>query len=138
MLLKEIAMNDKKLSIGEFAKLTGTTVRTLQYYDSMDVLKPSYLDSNNHRFYTEKDETRYYQVVALKKLGMSLNQINEFIKSDYSDEDVNIIISRSIKQTNLEISKLEKTIKNLNELKTKLADTQELDWKMMYKKYLKD
>ena len=131
-------MNDKKLSIGEFAKLTGTTVRTLQYYDSMDVLKPSFLDSNNHRFYTEADETRYYQVVALKKLGMSLNQINEFIKSDYSYEDVHIIISRSIKQTTQEISKLEGTIKNLNELKQKLSDTDEIDWKMMYKKYLKD
>ena len=131
-------MNDKKLSIGEFAKLTGTTVRTLQYYDSMDVLKPSFLDSNNHRFYTEGDEMRYYQVVALKKLGLSLTQINEFIKSDFTNEDVHIIITRSIKQTSQAIRKLEDMIKKLDELKQKLTDTSELDWKMMYKEYLKD
>lgn len=40
-------------SISQVAKLTGISIRTLQYYDEIDLLKPSELTSSGYRLYDE-------------------------------------------------------------------------------------
>lgn len=62
-------------SIGQLSRKTGVTVRTLDYYDEIDLLKPSSTTEGGHRLYDEDDVLRLQQVLALKYMGFSLEQI---------------------------------------------------------------
>jgi MerR family transcriptional regulator, thiopeptide resistance regulator len=60
--------------VHEFAELSGVTVKTLHHYDRLGLLKPRRTETG-YRIYAEGDLERLQQVVALKYLGLSLQQI---------------------------------------------------------------
>ena len=64
--------------VGELAALTGVTVRALQHYDRLGLLKPSRTGSG-HRVYRRGDEKRVRHILALRAIGMSLHQIAELL-----------------------------------------------------------
>ena len=67
---------DKKMfQAREFAELTGVTVRTLHHYDRLGLLKPTRYTRAGFRLYSEDDFARLEQIVALKFIGFSLNEI---------------------------------------------------------------
>lgn len=61
--------------VGELAKSAGLTVRTLHHWDAIGLLSPSSRTSSGHRLYGDADVRRLYQVVALRDLGLPLEQI---------------------------------------------------------------
>jgi DNA-binding transcriptional MerR regulator len=63
----------------EFANLTGVTVRTLHHYDRLGLLKPSRYSQAGYRLYSEGDFARLEQIVALKFIGFSLNEIKNIL-----------------------------------------------------------
>jgi DNA-binding transcriptional MerR regulator len=63
------------LKVGELARRTGLTVRTLHHYDEIDLLKPSWHTETGHRLYTAADVARLQQVISLRQLGFSLEEI---------------------------------------------------------------
>ena len=73
-------------SSGEFARMAQITVRTVRYYDKQNILKPSLVTPTGARFYTEEDFARLQQIMLLKYLGFSLEDIRELTvnDSDYS------------------------------------------------------
>jgi DNA-binding transcriptional MerR regulator len=58
----------------EFARLAGVTFKALHHYDRVGLLKPRRADSG-YRLYAEQDLARLEQIVALKFLGLPLQQI---------------------------------------------------------------
>lgn len=64
-------------SSGEFAGKAHITKKTIRYYDEHNILKPSYVNENGARFYTEEDFARLQQILFLKYLGFSLDDIKE-------------------------------------------------------------
>jgi DNA-binding transcriptional MerR regulator len=77
---------DKKLfQTQEFANLSGVTVRTLHHYDRLGLLKPSRYTGAGFRLYSEDDFARLEQIVALKFIGFSLNEIKNILKHGTSD-----------------------------------------------------
>lgn len=66
-------------SIGEFAKKTGVTIRTLHYYDEIDLLEPSFTSAAGRRFYSNDDIIQLQKIVSLKFLGYSLEKIHNLI-----------------------------------------------------------
>lgn len=77
---------DKKLfQPREFAKLSGVTVRTLHHYDRMGLLKPTRYTGAGFRLYSENDFARLEQIVALKFIGFSLNEIKNILKRGTTD-----------------------------------------------------
>ncbi|USO02114.1 MAG: MerR family transcriptional regulator [Alphaproteobacteria bacterium] len=68
--------------VKELSKLSGITIRTLQYYDKINLLKPSKRLSNNYRVYSETDLAKLQQILALKFLGFNLTQIKLFLSGD--------------------------------------------------------
>ncbi|MGC6174309.1 MerR family transcriptional regulator [Lacrimispora sp. 38-1] len=70
-------MENKKdlLTIGELARLAGVTIRTLQYYDEKNLLKPV-VTEGGRRKYTSDDILRLEQILFLKSLGFSLDVID--------------------------------------------------------------
>src|SRR4051794_2075436 len=65
----------KLLKIGELAKAAGITVRSLHHYDHIGLLSPTTDHESGHRLYNQKDVERLQQIVSLKSLGLSLEDI---------------------------------------------------------------
>ena len=68
---------------GEAAKKMDVTVRTLQHYDREGLLSPSAMSEGGRRLYTDKDMVKLHQILSLKHLGFSLDDIkNRLIPLD--------------------------------------------------------
>jgi DNA-binding transcriptional MerR regulator len=65
------------LKVGELAKRTGLTVRTLHHYDEMGLLKPSLHTEAGYRLHTRDDVARLQQVLSLRQLGFALEEIRD-------------------------------------------------------------
>ncbi|MBN1058324.1 methyltransferase domain-containing protein [Clostridium botulinum] len=63
------------MKIGEFAKRSGVTVKTLLHYDKIGLLKPSEKTEVGYRIYCEDDFLRLQQITTLKFIGISLREI---------------------------------------------------------------
>lgn len=64
---------------GELAKLCGVSVRTVQYYDSRNILVPSKLSEGGRRLYSEQDLKRMKIICFLRDAGISINSIGELL-----------------------------------------------------------
>lgn len=67
-------------TIKEVADLTGVSVRTLQYYDEVGVLKPTKVNEVGYRFYDDTAITRLQQILFYKELDFTLKEIKEVIQ----------------------------------------------------------
>src|SRR4051794_29342440 len=63
--------------VGELAKATGLTVKTLHHYDEIGLLRPSGHTDAGHRLYCKRDLGRLQQILSLRLLGFSLEQIGD-------------------------------------------------------------
>jgi DNA-binding transcriptional MerR regulator len=70
-----VTMQDKHWKVGELATQTGLTVRTLHHYDEIGLLVPSGRSPSGHRLYGEQDVARLYRIVALRQIGLSLDDV---------------------------------------------------------------
>ena len=61
--------------MGELAQRTGLTVRTLHHYDEIGLLKPSLHTEAGYRLYTAGDVARLQQVLSLRQLGFTLEEV---------------------------------------------------------------
>ncbi len=78
-----------KMSVKEFSVFTGVSVRTLHYYDEINLLKPDFIDSENgYRYYSEKGTERMLEILFLKELDFSLKEIAVILSSpDYDKKE---------------------------------------------------
>src|SRR5438034_767533 len=79
------ATNEKLFKTREFAKAAGVTVRALHHYDRLRLLKPSRYTAAGYRLYSERDFARLEQIVALKFIGFSLNEIRKILNRETID-----------------------------------------------------
>ena len=70
-------MKFEALKVGELAKRTGLTVRTLHHYDEIGLLKPSLHTEAGYRLYTAADFARLQQVLSLRQLGFALEEVRD-------------------------------------------------------------
>lgn len=77
------------LKIGEFAQLSQVTVKTLHHYDDMGLIKPAQIDSaTSYRYYTIEQLPRIHRIMALKELGLSLEQIGVMLDEELPTEQI--------------------------------------------------
>jgi DNA-binding transcriptional MerR regulator len=89
--------NVKPLRIGEVAELTGTTPRTIRYYEEIGLL-PGSLEraQGKHRSYSEEDVERVREIIRLRDLlGLTLEELSTLIEA----ETARAAIRREIQQT---------------------------------------
>lgn len=67
------------MKIGEFAKRSGVTVKTLLHYDKIGLLKPSQKTEAGYRIYCEEDFLKLQQITTLKFIGLPLNEISHIL-----------------------------------------------------------
>ncbi|MFF2017042.1 MerR family transcriptional regulator [Paenibacillus sp. NPDC058177] len=78
-------MSKKHYTVGSFSKLTSTSTPTLRYYDRKGLLKPSGYTEGGYRTYSDEDLFRLHQILALKYLDYSLEDISEYLEQDGKD-----------------------------------------------------
>lgn len=67
------------LKVGELAKRTGLTVRTLHHYDAIGLLAPSARSEAGYRLYNQSDIARLHCIQGLRSLGLPLNEIDSML-----------------------------------------------------------
>ncbi|HEY0251372.1 MAG TPA: MerR family transcriptional regulator [Kofleriaceae bacterium] len=68
-------------TVGELAKLTGITVRTLHHYDEIGLVQPSARSDAGYRLYGEADVRKLQRVLVYRELGLPLDEIAGVIES---------------------------------------------------------
>lgn len=69
----------KQWTTGEVAKQKNISIRTLRYYDQINLLTPSYKDDNGRRYYSEKDLFQLEKILILKSLALPLENIRDLL-----------------------------------------------------------
>jgi DNA-binding transcriptional MerR regulator len=65
------------------------TVKTLHHYDDLGLLRPAQIDaSTSYRYYALEQLPRLYRIMALKELGLSLEQIGRLLDGEVSTEQI--------------------------------------------------
>ncbi len=118
-------------SSGEFARMAHVTLRTIRYYDKHDILKPSFVTEAGARFYTDEDLARLQQILLLKYLGFSLEDIKEMTigDSDYHFLKNSLDLQRKLVQDRIEqLQLVEQAIKDTSQA---IEENHTLDWSQM-------
>ncbi|KAA0279052.1 MAG: MerR family transcriptional regulator, partial [Chloroflexi bacterium] len=77
------------LKIGEFSRLSQVTIKTLHHYDELGLIKPAHIDPvTNYRFYTIEQLPRIHRIMALKEMGLSLEQIGIMLERELSTDEM--------------------------------------------------
>ena len=71
------------MRIGEVAERTGTTPRTIRFYEELGLLEPAGRAKGKHRTYTDSDVERLNELVRLRRLlGVSLEELKTIVEAE--------------------------------------------------------
>lgn len=73
------ALGRKYLRITEFARIAGTSRKTLQYYDELGLFRPAFVGENGYRWYSLSQLDRLALISALRDMGLSLKEIRSYL-----------------------------------------------------------
>ncbi len=107
------------------------TLRTVRYYDKQDILKPSLVTESGARFYTDEDFARLQQILLLKYLGFSLDDIREMT---IGDSDYHFMLN----SLNIQLRLVRDRIEQMQLVEKAIQDTAQviqeqhtIDWSQM-------
>jgi MerR family transcriptional regulator, thiopeptide resistance regulator len=100
-------------TVKRLSELAGITIRTLHYYDEIDLLKPSRVGANGYRHYDENALLRLQQILFYREMGMELMEIKEILDSP----DFDLLAALRSHRTALEekLSRLQKLVHTVDE-----------------------
>lgn len=104
--------------IGEFANVVKSNIKTIRYYDEINLLKPKVIDKfTSYRYYDEDNVKEYYAIILLKQMGFSLEEIKVY-KDDLSDD---IFLKQREKLLN-NIIEMKNTIKMIDKTRSNIVN----------------
>ncbi len=99
------------IKIGDFADLFNVSIKTVRYYESMGLIVPKYVDIyTGYRYFDEENIKVMQEILALKKLGFTLEEIHNFDSATIKDK---------IDELNKEKNNIENKIANLEKFSLK-------------------
>lgn len=114
----------KRWTTGEVSKQRNISIRTLRYYDQINLLTPSFKDEHGKRFYSEEDLFKLEKIIILKSLSLPLEDIHNLLdKLSYKQ----ILISH-YNYLQEQLSKLQTSIANTTTLINMVDLDQDLSW----------
>lgn len=96
---------DKMITIGILSKITGVSTRSIRHYESIGLLSCTAYSDSNYRLYGEKEVKRLQQILLLRSLGFSLNEVLDIMTADENVRIAEIFESR-LNMYQKEISRL--------------------------------
>lgn len=118
-------------SSGEFARIAHISVRTVRYYDKMNILKPSYVNDAGARFYTDDDLVRLQQILLLKYLGFSLEDIRMLTVEDSNYHMLRHSLELQLKLVRERIEQMQLVEQAIEDTTKELASNSNIDWSRM-------
>ena len=111
-----------KYTTGELAKLCGVSVRTVQYYDSRNILVPSKLSEGGRRLYSEEDLKRMRIICFLREAGISISKIGELFEDEHPDQIISILLEQQEQVLQNEIAEVQKKLTITETIRQELKD----------------
>ena len=103
------------MTVNEVSKLTGVSIRTLQYYDNIGLLKPAEYTESGYRLYDDAALERLQQILLFRELEFPLKDIKDIINR--SDFDKNKALEQQIGLLELRKEHIENLISMCHDLK---------------------
>ena len=121
--------------IGEFARMGQVSVRTLHHYEDIGLLKPLQIDRfTGYRYYSTSQLPRLNRIVALKGVGLSLEEIGQLLDADLVPAQLKTLLQskqaefrRQLKETETYLSRLETWLKQLESGENEMNATSEYE-----------
>jgi DNA-binding transcriptional MerR regulator len=104
--------------IGELARRTGLTVRTLHHYDEIGLLSPAERSDGGHRVYDEASVQRLYRIVSLRSLGFPLEAIAQALDSERFDPQA--AVDDHLRRLEAQIAQEQRLVRTLQTLRDRL------------------
>jgi len=120
---------EKFMSVGEVAKKMGVTVRTMQYYDKQGLLSPSAESEGGRRLYSNKDMIKLHQVLTMKYLGFSLDDIKNRLISLDTPAEVAQALAEQAQGIRAKIASMSEALDAIEALKEEVLQMQAVDFK---------
>jgi DNA-binding transcriptional MerR regulator len=110
-------------TIKKLSTLSGLSIRTLRFYDSIGLLKPAYYGKNNYRYYEEEQIFMLQQILFYRELNFPLTDIQKIISSDdFNKIDALNSHKKTLTQNLARTKKLIETIdQTISHLKNKIT-----------------
>ena len=126
---KHKAIPQGYMTVGEVAKKMGVTVRALQYYDKEGLLSPSAESEGGRRLYTDKDLVTLHQIMSLKSLGFSLDDIKQRLIYLETPTDVAKALTKQADDIRRKIEQLTASLTAIEQLKAEVLQMQTVSFK---------
>ena len=111
-----------KYTTGEIAKLCGVSVRTVQYYDSRNILVPSELSEGGRRLYSEDDLKRMRIICFLREAGLPINSIGELFAEEHPEKVISILLDQQEQTLREELEEQQKKLSIVETIKRELKE----------------
>ena len=111
-----------KYTTGEIAKLCGVSVRTVQYYDSRNILVPSQLSEGGRRLYSEDDLKRMRIICFLREAGVPINSIRELLSEEHPEKVISLLLDQQEQELREEIAQGQKKLRIVETIKRELKE----------------
>ncbi len=126
---KHKAIPQGYMTVGEIARKMDVTVRALQHYDREGLLSPSAMSEGGRRLYTDKDIVKLHQILSLKHLGFSLDDIkNRLIPLDTPAEIADVLMEQAA-VVRKKVESLSESLRELEVLREEVLQMQSVDFK---------
>ena len=116
---------------GQFAHMAEVSVRTIRYYDQQNILKPSYVNESGARFYTDEDFVRLQQILLLKYLGFSLEDIREMTINDTDYHLMQNALNLQLKLIDDKIEQMQLVKQAIQDTSREISKTRTVNWSQM-------
>lgn len=113
-----------KYTTGEIAKLCGVSVRTVQYYDSRNILVPSELSEGGRRLYSEDDLKRMRIICFLREAGVPINSIGELFAEEHPEKVISILLDQQEQTLREELEEQQKKLGIVETIKRELKEVE--------------
>ena len=114
-------------SSGSFARKARVSLRTIRYYDKINLLKPTRVDDNGRRYYTDEDFTKLQQILTFKMLGFSLDEIKAMTISSPNKDTLQNSLSMQLSLVRMQKSQLAQMEQALLEANAFLSNNEQPD-----------
>lgn len=114
-----------KYTTGEIAKLCGVTVRTVQYYDTRNILVPSELSEGGRRLYSDGDLKRMRIICFLREAGIPISSIESLLNDEHPENVIQILLEEQEKVLRKELSERQKKMNMIEDIRRWLKDVEQ-------------
>ena len=126
---KHKAIPEGYMTVGQMAKKMDVTVRTLQHYDREGLLSPSAISDGGRRLYTDKDIIKLHQILSLKHLGFSLDDIKNRLVSLDTPQEVADALAEQAQAVQRKMESLSRSLRELELLREEVLQMQTVNFK---------